>query len=160
MESNELQIAIERLAAARKWQGEGKASVDKLRAEFDIEHATELEQLAGAKDSVAEFESTVRLLALAEYDNTGNKSPHTSVFIQINKMLNYDEDDAFFWALENDMTILKFNKSAFNQAYKREEKNAKDAGVDFDGLGISVDVVDQPIAKIAGNLSAYIQDGE
>ena len=143
----DIQEAIELLKKARALEASHIVQATEAKAELESSNLWKTLQerqgyLATARADVEDWENRVRLMALADYAATGNKSPHPAIVIKMYAVLYYASLDAHAYACQHLPKALKLDVKAF-------EKVAKVANLDF------VTISEEPRATIARDLSAY-----
>ena len=143
----DIQEAVETLRGARKVEAIFEAQVTETKTELEASPLNKMlqerqEYLATARADVEDWENRVRLMALADYAATGNKSPHPAIVIKMYAVLYYASLDAHAYACQHLPKALRLDVKAF-------EKVAKVASLDF------VTISEEPRATIARDLSAY-----
>lgn len=102
-------------------------------------------RLQETKKESTEAEAEVRKQALGVYEETGDKAPHPAVTIKMYTVLDYQEINALSYAREHLPQALKLDKRTFETAAKVLD------------LGF-VDIVQEPRATIARDLSGYLPE--
>ena len=146
----DIQGPVSELALARQIEAECKAEVTDIQAELEaswlwqtLQQHTAIHK--AAQEAAALQADYVRELALAAYDETGNKDPHAAVKVKMYTVLTYDEKEALDFCRDCMPDALKLDKRAF-------EKVAKDSPlVDF------VTATKEPRATITRDLSEYAE---
>lgn len=142
----ELAEAIRALHNARTLEAEDKATVKAKREAFEASISGEVKMLATATATREAAEAKVRELAVAAFQQDGNKAPCPGVSIAEMTKLHYEAKDAFAWALEK-----KFCLSLDAKMFESTAKATMDkAPLPF----VTVEVV--PQAKIATDLSGVV----
>ena len=148
--ATKIQDGIKDLALARQVEAECKAEVANIQTQLEAswlwqtltQHKAILKSASEAANQQADY---VRELALAAYNEAGNKNPHTAVKIKMYTVLAYDEKEALDFCRDCMPDALKLDRHAF-------EKVAKDSPlVDF------VTITKEPRATIARDLSEYAE---
>ena len=78
----------------------------KYRANWEKENAGLIESIAALRENVAEQEDQLRGLALANYEETGNKHPSPGVDIRVLTTVEYGDMDALLWAMEHKIALF------------------------------------------------------
>lgn len=131
-------------------QTEGNAKETLARIEADLAASPLGQKLARAKELLAAtctdrdgVEKALRVSALAQYSEDGNKKPHPAVGIVLCTTLDYDQADALEYARQHLPKALKLNKRVFEKAAKAIEPNF-------------VTIGQEPRVRIASDLSLYL----
>lgn len=95
-----------------------------------------------AAQECAQAEETLREMTLAEYERTKDKHPAPGVGIKVGTRLDYNEHDAFAWAVVHEMA-LSLNRKSF-------EAHAKISQLDF------VTITEEATATIATDLGKLL----
>ena len=134
----ELEKQIEFVAAARRVARDKLDQKKASLAKWEEVNQDLLKDVLMAADVVSTAENQLREFTLQAYAETGNKAPAVGVGIREVTKLEYDNKEAFNWAIGHEMA-LKLDSRAF-------EKIAKASPLDF------VKTYQEPQATIATNL--------
>ena len=137
------------LARTRAEKAYAKEEISRIEAEIAStplgrELAIAKAYLAAAEGTDKKADTALRKAALAEYNTTLNKHPHSAVTIKIFTVLKYDAEAAIMEAIEHFRWTLKLDKRKFDRI-------AKDA--DFPFVTKRVD----PRVSVARDLSSYLE---
>lgn len=77
--------------------------------------------LANMKELVLDLDQTLREDAIAQYNKTGEKSPHPAVIVKVYKTLNYDAEEAKNYAMLHLPRALKLDRRMFEKAARAIE---------------------------------------
>ncbi len=141
---------LRQLAAVRTAQAGMEAELKTRREEWERDSivASIIASVAAGKDLLAELEGQVRELAVAAYHETGSKKPAPGVGIRLMTRLEYDPQEALFYALEHQLvSMLKLNAKVFEKAAP---------ALDFDW----VTTTDEVQATIATDIVKALEEGE
>ncbi len=141
---------VEELAACRLAEANAKKRISGLERELELtprgrELCSARGDLREARDQLAIADANIRAAATHNYQETGEKTPHPAVKVQMSVVLYYINDHALEYCREHLPQALKLNKGKF-------EKAAKVLELDF------VDIAQKPAVRIARNLTPYVED--
>lgn len=147
MTTDTLRAQLREVAERRAIRDDIATAVTAARAAFEASIAAQVQALAQAKADADASETAARALIVAIYEVTGDKKPAEGAGVQVRTKLEYDEAQALAWAREHRMAIVpeKLDAPAF----------AKIAKASPDSFPF-VRVVEEPIATLGGDLSAYL----
>ncbi len=109
--------AIRMVVESRQRHRSLKTEVQTLKQEFAARHVDLFKEEIVSKEAVMEAEATLRELALATYQRTGQKTVHPGVKIREVPQLTYDPHHALEWAMEHRMA-LTLDAKAFEKLAK------------------------------------------
>ena len=141
---DELSKAIKVLAEARLYAEAVENAYDAAMREWEQQHAPMLADRELRKAATKEAEAIVRELAIAAYNDTGDKKPHPAATIRVMRRVDYEKDDALIWVKANAPTLLVLDKKGFESGVK--------AGLFANAPAL---VVDDPTAAISRDLDIY-----
>ena len=154
---------VKRLAYTRQVEAEYKAELKALRAEIAEEYGPTIKRIQGyidtAHQDVSWAEADVRMMALGEFERSGNKHPHPAASVRIYTVLDYSEDAAIGYCVRHNQGALRLDKKAFEKAAKKileamdEGVDLGDAAEDLDGLVV---IGSDPRVAIKRDLSEYL----
>ena len=152
-----MQDTIKALAAARRMLAFEKANWDAVQADIKKAFGDRLkiaeEQMGDAKAKVMSAESAVRVTALNQYAQDGDKHPHPAITIKVYTVVKYEESSAKAFAVQFMQDALKLNRGAFEKGVKALQ--GMSLGEVTDQLEKIVAIVDDPRATIARDLGGY-----
>lgn len=88
-----------------------------LRSNFEPMNANKIKKLNTLKERVAALEMDVRAEALHQHSTDGFTGDKATVQIKQVKTISYDDEEAFYWALEHKMA-LSLDRKAFENIAK------------------------------------------
>lgn len=101
-----LREQAERTDLCRRVAAESKQRLAEAQAAFQAEHAALITEVAQLQAAAAEAEATLRDLAIAAYQATGEKHPAPGVGVSLTTTLDYDDVQALAWAREQGAALL------------------------------------------------------
>lgn len=100
-----------------------KDELRKKKEEFEAQNINLINKIQEESKRLEENKEDIWVMAAQEYHNTGEKKLLGGIGIRIGTMLDYDEEEAFNWALDHKL-CLELNVKSF-------DKLAKDQQLDF-----------------------------
>lgn len=155
----DLDYMVRELAAQRRKVESAKREMGKIEQEILAQFGERLSvakvRLALAKTEAGKLDAQLRLDALEDWERDDeNKRPHPAIGIRVNKVVKIDQDEALVYAIER-QKWLKLDLRGFKKDAKLELGKSEPDGA----LMEFAEIVEQPTATIAKDLSAYL-DGE
>jgi hypothetical protein len=144
-----LEDDIRKLADLRDEYFKLDTQLEMSRKAWLEENAELIMKRSAIDDQIKTEEVFIRKFAVDTYVNTGNKKPAPGLQIKIVERLEYPEEEAVRWAIENNAPgVLKIAKVKFDKAMKGEA--AKGA------VPLFVTMTKEPQAQIDTNLRRMI----
>jgi hypothetical protein len=112
-----LREQIARVALLRRQATVFGAAMQRIREQFEQQHADEFQMLADLKAELGAEEQRLRQLTIEAYEQTGDKKPAPGVSIRALTELVYDPTQAFAWAKERGLA-LQLDTKAFEAIAK------------------------------------------
>lgn len=132
---------VQRVAEARRAEGEVKAALVEKQTQFAIENDDLVAALMHKKMDREQAEAACKALVIAHFEATGEKKPVPGVEVKEKVNLIYDDAEALEWARSTKMALLPESLDV-----KAFEKIAKATKIPF-----IVEIV-EPQAQIASDL--------
>lgn len=155
----DLDYMVRELASQRRAVSSAMREVGKIKMEMNEQFGARLNvaraRVTLAQAQAGELDAQLRLDALEDWERDDeNKRPHPAIGIRVNKVVKIDQDRALGYALERRKWI-KLDLRGFKRDAKLElgKSEPDEALMEF------AEIVEQPTATIAKDLSAYL-DGE
>jgi hypothetical protein len=117
--SKNLKMQLLNLKTARAKVLGLRSELESKRAEFEQSNKLLIESLSSAELDEDLSSSSVRELAIQEYNSTGDKKLYGGVGIRVTETLSYDSAAAFDWALSHKL-CLTLDKKSFEKIAKSE----------------------------------------
>lgn len=149
--NTELSNLIRRLAEARQTQARCKARQQEMLKELEqsIDWRTLQAFIDDASAQILEYDASIRELAVELHEESGSKTPHPAVKVQMTANLEYPEPAARQWCFQHLPNALYLNKTLF----ERHAKAILDtAPIEF------VFLAHIPRATIAQDLTPYLSE--
>lgn len=146
---NEITSKLQDLAVWRKALQEAaerkKAIEEQLQARPDYQEA--LQSIAEARKFIADLETTLRNTAIQLFQESGDKKPHPALGVRVRRRARYDPLAAKQYCFQHLPVFLELNDAAFIKHALAVAETVPLPGVE---------IVEEPEATIAGDLSDYL----
>ncbi|MGI8996558.1 MAG: hypothetical protein ACR2GW_07770 [Pyrinomonadaceae bacterium] len=141
--------SVRELGQLRSDAAQAKSELDAMKKELEASerwqtHSTMQKE---AKERASVVEAGLRKLTIEFFERTGDKTAHEAAKVRIVELLEYDEEQAKAWAIENLHEALNLDVDTFEE-YAKGVRNIKPLPF--------VTFKKEPQPYISRNLSQYI----